>query len=86
MHGDQVHRLVATRQWSHSIWAKQKLPELMRELDDAEPINRVYALKAVEYITGKPLEPAAYSLAGPPAARKRQIDALLQNVAARYGL
>ncbi|MBS2030201.1 MAG: ammonia-forming cytochrome c nitrite reductase subunit c552 [Deltaproteobacteria bacterium] len=86
LHADQPMRLLATRSWAHSPWAKEKLPELIHELDDQEPINRVYALKSVEYVTGKKLDASTYTLQGSPAEREKQIDALLQSLNARSGL
>jgi Cytochrome c552 len=78
-------RLVAGQSFARSPLGKAKLPELLRGLDDPEPINRVFALKAVERIRGRKLDPAAYELTAPPAVRRRQIAELLAGLSAGPG-
>ena len=47
---------------------------------DPEPINRVFALKAVEQVLGRKLGRSAYEPTAPPAVRVRQIEKLLDEL------
>jgi hypothetical protein len=77
LHGrDQTLRLVAGQSYARSPLGRGKLPELLDGLNDPEPINRVFALMAVERVWGRKLGPPAYELTAPPAVRARQIEAL----------
>jgi predicted CXXCH cytochrome family protein len=73
---DTALRLVAGQSYARSSLGRGKLPELLVGLNDPEPINRVFALLAVEQVWGRKLGPSAYELTAPPAARARQIEAL----------
>jgi hypothetical protein len=73
---EQQLRLIATQSYAQSPWAQAKLPDLVRSLNDAEPINRVFALKAVERVLGRKLGREEYELTAPPAERERQIESL----------
>jgi predicted CXXCH cytochrome family protein len=70
-------RLVAGQAYARLPSGKARLPELLRALNDPEPINRVFAQKAVERVRGRKLDAASYELTAPPAERARQIDQLL---------
>ena len=74
---DTALRLVATESFAHSPLGRNRFPDLVRGLNDPEPINRVYALMAVERLRGGRLAPSEYDLTAPPAVRRRQIDELL---------
>jgi predicted CXXCH cytochrome family protein len=73
-------RLVAGQAYARSPSGKAKLPDLLRALNDAEPINRVFALKAVERACSRKLDAGAYELTAPPAERARQIGQLLEEI------
>lgn len=75
-------RLVATQSYARSPLGKKKLPDLIRSLNDPEPLNRVFHSCAVQKICGQPasgLIPVDITAA--PADRKRQIEAWLQQLA-----
>jgi hypothetical protein len=73
-------RLVAGQAYARSPLGRVKVAELLSALNDPEPINRVFALKAVERLRGRPLDAADYALTAPPAERARQVDRLLINL------
>jgi hypothetical protein len=75
---EQPLRLLAGQSYSRSPRAREKLPDLIRALNDVEPINRVFALKAVERACGRRLGAGDYELTAPPAERARQIGRLLE--------
>jgi hypothetical protein len=75
---DQHLRLVAGQAYARSPLGKAKLRDLLRSLDDQEPINRVFALKAVERIGARKIGRDDYQLTAIPADRKQQIDRLLR--------
>jgi predicted CXXCH cytochrome family protein len=77
---EQALRLVAGQAYARSAAGQAKLPALLHALDDTEPINRVFALKAVERIRGRRLDRDAYQLTATPAERRRQIHTLLDEV------
>jgi hypothetical protein len=81
---EQALRLVAGQALSRSPLGKAKLPKLLQALDDSEPINRVFALKAVERVRGVRLDPDAYQLTATPAERRRQINHLLEELPAGF--
>src|SRR5262249_18920656 len=63
LHGpDTTLRLVAGQSYARSPLGRGKLPELLAGLNDPEPINRVFALMAVERVGGRKLGPSAYEL------------------------
>ena len=70
----------ATQSFARSPLGKVKLPNLLRALNDPEPINRVFATFAVERVSGKRLDPAQVDITAPPAHRAHQIDALLREM------
>jgi hypothetical protein len=71
-------RLVAGQSYVRSPLGKAKVPQLIRALDDDEPINRVFAQRAVEQVLGRKLGRQEYELTAPPATRAAQIEALLK--------
>jgi predicted CXXCH cytochrome family protein len=77
---DPALRLVAGQSYARSRAGEAKLPDLLRALNDPEPINRVFALKAVERARNRKLDARAYQLTAPAAERARQIDRLLADV------
>jgi len=77
---EQALRLVAGQAYARSSAGKSNLPELLNALDDSEPINRVFAQKAVERLRGRKLQPDEYRLTAAPQERRLQIDQLLQRV------
>jgi hypothetical protein len=70
-------RRVAAETYARSPWARTKLPDLIRALNDPEPINRVMASRAVEKVWGKKLRAEDYEMTAPPNTRARQIARLL---------
>jgi hypothetical protein len=72
-----VLRFVAAQSYARSPLGKGKLPDLLRALNDPEPINRVFAARAVERVCGRKLGRSEYEVTAPPADRRRQIEALL---------
>jgi predicted CXXCH cytochrome family protein len=72
----QSLRVLATQSFARSPLGKGRLPDLLEALNDAEPINRVFALKAVERVRGRKVSAGEYSLTAPPAVRREQIDGL----------
>ncbi len=78
---DQALRLVAGQAYARSDRGRSKLADLLRAMNDPEPINRVFALKAVERVTGRKILAGDYELTAPPAERAAQIDRLLETVA-----
>lgn len=70
-------RLLAAQSYARSPLGPSKLRDLLVALNDPEPINRVFALKAVERVRGKPLARDDYELTAPPAMRVKQIERLL---------
>ena len=74
---DAAVRLIAGQSYARTTAGMQKLPELLQALNDPEPINRVFALKAVERVSGRKLDARRYQLTAPPAERARQIEDLL---------
>jgi hypothetical protein len=80
---DAAVRLIAGQSYARAAAGKQKLPELLRSLNDPEPINRVFALKAVERVAQRKLDVQRYQLTAPPAERARQIEELLTEMCPR---
>ncbi len=74
---DTGMRLVAAQSYARSPLGKAKLPDLIRALNDPEPVNRVFAARAVEQVRGSRLGPDEYDVTAPPAVRLRQINRLL---------
>lgn len=50
---EQSLRVFATQSFARPPLGKERLPDLLRSLNDPEPINRVFALKAVQRVTGQ---------------------------------
>jgi hypothetical protein len=71
-------RLVTGLSYARSPLGKGAMPALLAALNDSEPINRVYAGRAVEQVWGRKLSRADYELLAPPARRLEQIDRLLE--------
>jgi hypothetical protein len=74
---DTGMRMVAGQSYARSPLGKAKLPDLVRALNDPEPVNRVFAARAVGQVRGVPLGPQEFEVTAPPAGRLRQIDRLL---------
>lgn len=70
-------RLLAAQSYAGSPLGKTVLPDLLRALDDPEPINRVFAEMAVGRVRGRKLGPGEYDVTAPPAERVRKIERLL---------
>lgn len=79
---DAALRLVAGQAYARLPSGGAKLPDVLRALNDPEPINRVFALKAAGRIRGRKLDPADYELTAPPAERARQVGRLLADIPA----
>ncbi len=74
---DAAMRLVAAQSYARSPLGRAKLPDLLRALNDPEPVNRVFAARAVGQVRGRPLDPPEFDVTAPPAERLRRIDRLL---------
>jgi hypothetical protein len=74
---DTGMRLVAAQSYARSPLGKAALPDLIRALNDPEPVNRVFAARAVGQVRGAVLAPMEYDVTAPPAVRARQIEQLL---------
>jgi hypothetical protein len=79
---DPSMRLVASQAWSRSPLGKDALPRLVLSLDDAVAVNRVFAMFAVERVTGTPLSMEDYDVISPPAVREKSIARLLERLSA----
>jgi hypothetical protein len=79
---DPLLRLLASQSYARSPLGRGGLPELIRSLNDPEPINRVFHARAVEAVWGRKLSHSEYELTAPPAVRARQIEKLLAECAA----
>jgi predicted CXXCH cytochrome family protein len=77
---DAELRIVGTQSYARLPAGRAKMADLVRALNDPEPISRVFALKAVERIRGRKLDAADYELTAPPAERARRIDQLLGTI------
>src|ERR1700745_3777947 len=77
---DTGMRLVAVGSYARSPLGQTMLPDILRALNDPDPITRVFASRAVERIRGRKLEPSAYEVTAPPDVRTRQIEQLLAEV------
>jgi predicted CXXCH cytochrome family protein len=73
---DAAMRLVAGQAYARSPLGTTNLDELLNALNDSEPINRVFALKAIERIRGEKLPPESYSLTGTPLQRAKESERL----------
>jgi hypothetical protein len=75
---DAAVRWIAGQAYFRSPSGKAALPDLIRALNDPEPVNRVFAARAVEAVWGRKLAGAEFDVTAPPATRARQIEKLLQ--------
>jgi hypothetical protein len=81
---DPFLRFLATQSYARSPLGPTRLADLIRALNDPEPINRVFHTRAVETIWGRKLTPADYEMTAPPALRARQIAKLLAEAETRH--
>ncbi|MCA8923170.1 MAG: ammonia-forming cytochrome c nitrite reductase subunit c552 [Planctomycetes bacterium] len=75
-HEVPVMRLVAASAWGHSPLGRGALPLLLAALDDPNPVNRMFALFAVERVLGRKLADDEYRPTDTPAQRASEVDAL----------
>jgi hypothetical protein len=75
-------RLVAAQSYARSPLGKAMLPELLKNLNDPEPMNRVFTQQAVEKLLGHKLPRTGYRVTASPADRLAQIDRLLTEIRA----
>jgi hypothetical protein len=80
---DTALRLVAAQSYSRSPLGKSMFPDVIRTLNDPEPINRAFGIIAVERIQGRPLDPTVIDITAGPETRARQIEAFLRERAGR---
>ncbi len=69
-------RVLATQSYARSPLGKEKVTALLDALNDWEPINRVFAQRAVEKVLGQKLSRREYEMTAPPNVRGEQIEAL----------
>jgi hypothetical protein len=75
---DDSHlRLLASQSYVRSPLGKAKLHDLVHALNDPEPINRVFHLRAVEALWSRKLSRSEYEMTAPPAVRAAQIEKIL---------
>lgn len=79
---DAAMRLVAVQSYARSPLGQGKLPEMIEALNDSDPINRVFAVYAVERVTGKPLDLSDIDITAPFHERQRQVEALRRRLVA----
>jgi hypothetical protein len=78
---DNHLRLIAAQCYARSPLGKKMLPELLRALNDPEPLNRVFTQCAVQRVRGqKPHELLAVDITDTPANRQAQIEALIKKM------
>lgn len=71
-------RRIAALSYARSPLGPAHLPDLIRGLNDPEPINRVFLSRAVETVRSRKLSPQEYEMTAAPARRAEQIEQLLQ--------
>jgi hypothetical protein len=74
---DPALRWIAGQSYARSPLGKAALPDLIRALNDPEPVNRVFAARAVEAVRGRKLAPVDFEVTAPPRTRAGQIRKLL---------
>jgi hypothetical protein len=80
LHGTNDNmRLLATQAYARSSLGKTNLDELVNDLNDPVPVNRVFALFAVEKLW-RPLTAAEYEVTDAPAERAQKIKLLLKSI------
>ena len=80
LHGTNDNmRLLATQAYGRSSLGKTNLDELVNDLNDPVPVNRVFALFAVEKLW-RPLTTAEYEVTDAPAERAQKIALLLKSI------
>jgi hypothetical protein len=68
-------RLLAAQCYGRSPLGPAMLPELIRALNDPEPLNRAFHQCAIQRVRGKPLhEPIPVEITETPARRREQIE------------
>jgi hypothetical protein len=75
-------RLVAVQSYARSPLGQAKLSEIIQALNDSDPINRVFAVYAVERVTGQQLDAGEIDITAPPHERQRQVAILLKRLLA----
>jgi hypothetical protein len=75
---DIATRCIASQSYARSPLGNASLPDLIRALNDPEPVNRVFHSRAVQSLWGREFDRSEYEVTAPPATRLRQIDALIQ--------
>jgi hypothetical protein len=79
-HDVPVARLVATSAYSNSALGNAALPRLVDALMDRNPVNRMFALFALERVIGRSLTADEYEPTLPPAERAVQVAALRRSL------
>ena len=74
-------RLLASQAYARSKLAGDALPDLIRALEDTEPVNRTFATFAVGRARGKTLTTAEYDPSDEPEVRRARIEQLLAQAA-----
>jgi hypothetical protein len=74
---DTAMRWIAGQSYARSPLGRAALPNLIRVLNDPEPVNRVFQARAVEAVWGRKLTAADYEVTAPPAVRAWQMEKLL---------
>ncbi len=83
-HENNHLRLVATQSYERSPLGKEMLPEIIRAMNDSEPLNRVFHGTTVQRLRGlQPHDPWEVDITAPPEERLRQIEALIRKLATK---
>jgi hypothetical protein len=76
-------RVVAGAAFARSPLGKQALPRLLKSLDEPNAYLRMRTLQNVEQVLGRKLDEKEYTLTGPPAERRQQVQRLLKQYSDR---
>jgi hypothetical protein len=74
---DPALRGIAGQSYARSPLGKAALPQLIRALNDPEPVNRIFGCRAVQTVWERNLTCTDYDATAPPAVREQQIERLL---------
>jgi hypothetical protein len=71
-----IERIVAINAYARSPLWKAHVPDVLRALNDENPVNRSFALFAVDRILGRPLAVSEMDILEGPVQRRKQVELL----------